>query len=96
MEQELDLTRNNPYASGYIINYDDETQELQTDLPIYEDDIQDKFESFNEGDTLQNLAGKWYSDSKLWHVLYHANLDVIDDPLNLPVGAIYRIPHFRT
>jgi LysM repeat protein len=44
------------------------------------------------GDTLYNLARKYYDDSTMWDIIYGANEDTIDDKRLLKTGQILIIP----
>lgn len=44
------------------------------------------------GDTLYNLARKYYNDSAMWDIIYNANEETIDDKRLLNTGQILIIP----
>lgn len=44
------------------------------------------------GDTLYNLARKYYDDSAMWDIIYNANEETIDDKRLLKTGQILIIP----
>lgn len=44
------------------------------------------------GDTLYNLARKYYNDSAMWDIIYNANEETIDDKRLLKTGQILIIP----
>ncbi len=44
------------------------------------------------GDTLYHLARKYYDDSTMWHIIYEANEDTIEDESFLVKGQILVIP----
>lgn len=44
------------------------------------------------GDTLYNLARKYYDDSSMWDIIYDANEETIDDKKLLKTGQILIIP----
>lgn len=92
MAEEIELTTDNPYANGSIIEYDDGTLSLEREIKVYPKQPGDKYEWTKEGDTLTNLAGKYYNNSKYWHVLADANEELQDLIFDLPPGIYYRIP----
>ncbi|MDP7366202.1 MAG: LysM peptidoglycan-binding domain-containing protein, partial [Candidatus Pacebacteria bacterium] len=44
------------------------------------------------GDTLYHLAREYYDDSTMWHKIYEANEDTIEDESSLVKGQILIIP----
>lgn len=44
------------------------------------------------GDTLSQLASRYYNDANRWQAIYEANKDIIPDPNALQVGQKIRIP----
>lgn len=54
-------------------------------------------ESFNEytvatGDTLSKISGKVYGSAAQWERIYKANSDILQNPKDLKVGQILKIP----
>lgn len=92
MEDTLQLNIENPYAEGFIINYSDGTSSLERDTDdTYTTQPGDKYHTVVDGDDLTLLAGKFYNNSQLWHIIAKANPQ-IDDIFYLPIGQDIIIP----
>ena len=88
MIEELELEPDNPYFNGTILNFSDGTQELEAPNIVYESFEEDKYYTIQELDTLRSIAWRFYRDIKpfadrYWWVIYLANLDVIDVPMDI-------------
>tara|TARA_Y100000389_G_C16961336_1_gene271196 strand:+ start:109 stop:408 length:300 start_codon:yes stop_codon:yes gene_type:complete len=59
--------------------------------PKMEKTVDDKYIIGRQGDRLDNLAHKYYGDSRLWWILARANYLGKGD-LSVPIGAQIRIP----
>lgn len=53
----------------------------------------DKYHTFLENQTLEEVAGKYYGDSKLWYKISMGN-DIFN-PFDIEVGTVLRIPKLR-
>lgn len=92
MVEDLELNDTNPYAGGYIEEYEDGTYSLERDVPdTYTPKPGDLFITVVHGMTLSDLAGEHYNDSQLWHVIANANPQ-LEDYFNLPDGMDLIIP----
>ena len=93
---DLELSSNNPYARGFIVEYEDGTKTLERDTftnPIRS--IGDLTHIVADGDDLTQMAGVYYKDSQLWHKIANANPQ-LEDYFNLPVGMYLIIPNPAT
>lgn len=92
MDIELELTQDNPYARGFIVDYGDSTFTLETNPVTYPVEIGDEYYVVIEGDTLDTIAFEKYESSKLWHVIFDAN-GLINPFDTLELGRTLRIPN---
>lgn len=44
------------------------------------------------GDTLSKIAKEYYGDSGQYHAIYQANRDQLNDPNDIQVGQVLKIP----
>lgn len=59
--------------------------------PLMERNVSDIYIIGRQGDRLDNLAYKYYSDSKLWWIIARAN-NIGNGNLSVPIGEQIRIP----
>ena len=59
--------------------------------PLMERNVNDIYIIGRQGDRLDNLAYKYYSDSKLWWIIARAN-NIGNGNLSVPIGEQIRIP----
>lgn len=87
------LVGDSPYNQGFALRYSDGDYSLEAyprDIPFSINDIQ---HTVIEGETLQNIAYKYYRDSGKWYIISDAN--GIFNPLTEVVpGLILRIPYY--
>lgn len=89
------LKSNNPYSTGSILRFEDGTPPLLERKEIeYVPSTEDSLYTLTEGETLTDVAGKFYGDSKLYWVIAMAN--GIDNPLDLSESLDLIIPPFET
>lgn len=63
----------------------EQSREVKVDSePIYH--------KLKRGDTLRDVAYKYYKDKDLWTLIVDANPDVIRNPNRIPIGEIIKIP----
>ena len=61
--------------------------------PKMEKTTEDKYIISIQGDRLDNLAFKYYEDSRLWWILARAN-NLGKGDMEIPIGTQLRIPHY--
>lgn len=61
--------------------------------PKMEKTSEDKYIISIQGDRLDNLAFKYYEDSRLWWILARAN-NLGKGDMEIPIGTQLRIPHY--
>lgn len=59
--------------------------------PLMERNVNDIYIIGRQGDRLDNLAYKYYNDSKLWWIIARAN-NIGNGNLSVPIGEQIRIP----
>lgn len=92
----MELRFDNPYAYGKLIDFGDGEEQLLRAQFAYNESQITKTHTIKEGDTLSNLAGKEYGNSKLWWLIADVNGDIITNPLELEVGKVIIIPNKNT
>lgn len=68
------LTGSSPFNDAYIVKYDDGDVSLEVDPPIISRSTSDILHKVKSGETLQNIAFRYYGDSGLWYVIAEANV----------------------
>lgn len=86
----LRLRIDNPYSRGIVQRFKDETLSLDRFKVDYKPHERDSLHVVQDFDTLSDLAGKYYNNSKFWWVIADANN--IDDPFTLTVNSVLIIP----
>ena len=86
----MKLRRDNPYSTGKVFKFKDETRALlrvRLDIP---ESPKDRVHVLVEGETLDTLAFKFYKNSKLWWII--ADYNNILDPFDLTPYTTLDIP----
>ncbi len=94
-----ELPDNNLYVNGRVIDYSDVEAELER-IPVdYKPTEKDAYHTVVQGDSLDRIAYDRYKGivpdpSKYWWVIADANLEVIDNPLDISdlIGTDLVIP----
>lgn len=82
-----------PYDGAYAIKYKNGDVSLEVDPPSIGRSTSDKQHTVLEGETLQNIAFRYYGDSGLWYIIAEAN--VILNPFEeVTPGQILIIPAY--
>lgn len=81
---------NNPFITGYVINYKQGDQSLERFTLSYQKSDNDEMHSVTDYDTLWNISFDKYGTSKYWWVL--ADVNNIFNPFELTVGSNLLIP----
>lgn len=80
-----------PYDQAYVLNYGDGDYSLEavrTSVPSSSDDIQ---HTVKDGETLQNIAYRYYGDSGKWFLIAEANT-ILNPFKELESGTLIKIP----
>ena len=81
-----------PYNDAYVIKYEDGDVSLETYPPQIIPSSSDIFHTVLEGETLQNIAFRYYKDSGLWYAIAEAN-KILNPFEELKAGTLIRIPN---
>lgn len=82
-----------PYDGAYALKYAEGEYSLETNppvVPIAQEDLQ---HTLKEGETLQNIAYRYYGDSGKWYLIAEAN-KILNPFKELVDGMILRIPTY--
>ena len=82
-----------PYNNAYALNYGDGDYSLETtgvSVPSSSNDIQ---HTVKDGETLQNIAYRYYGDSGKWYIIAEAN-KILNPFKELEMGTLIRIPTY--
>ncbi len=80
-----------PYNQAYVLNYGDgdySLEAVQTSVPSSSDDIQ---HTVKDGETLQNIAYRYYGDSGKWYLIAEVN-GILNPFKELESGTLIKIP----
>lgn len=88
----MELRQDNPYAYGEILEFPNGDLLLVRDRIIIPEADTDRPYTVRDGDTLSNLAGRFFGSSKWLFVILDLNPDVLVNPFDLPTGITLRIP----
>lgn len=84
-----------PYNQAYVLNYGDgdySLEAVQTSVPSSSDDIQ---HMVKDGETLQNIAYRYYGDSGKWYLIAEAN-GILNPFKELESGTLIKIPVYAS
>ena len=82
-----------PYDNGFTLKYGDADQSLESYpllIPSYPNDFQ---HTLKEGETLQNIAYRYYGDSGKWYIIAEYN-NIINPFTELKGGMVLMIPAY--
>ena len=82
----------NLYDRGYLIDYGDGELVLYRSQISYQQAAHDIYHPISEGETLYQIARKYYRSSSMWFFIADVN-DNIEDIFDLPVGDLLVIPN---
>jgi nucleoid-associated protein YgaU len=86
----------NPYVTGYIIDYYEGDRSLERFKITYKPSAGDKLHIVTDSDTLWNLAYDNYGNSKYWWIIADVNDNIIEDPFILELNSQIIIPDFNS
>ena len=84
-----------PYNQAYVLNYGDgdySLEAVQTSVPSSSDDIQ---HTVKDGETLQNIAYRYYGDSGKRYLIAEAN-GILNPFKELESGTLIKIPVYAS
>lgn len=82
-----------PYNNAYALKYNDGDYSLEAKPPIVPESPNDIQHTVKEGETLQNIAFRYYGDSGKWYIIAEAN-KILNPFKELEMGNLIRIPTY--
>lgn len=87
------LTGASPYDGAVALKYDDGDYSLEVTPPLVPNTSNDKQHTVMDGETLQNIAYRYYGDSGKWHLIAEAN-NILNPLAELEPYQLIRIPMY--
>ena len=85
--------RSDTYTDSFRIIYPEGDESLERRPINHKEDINDSVYTIKDGDTLTNIAFKFYDEPNLWFLIADAN--EIINPFDLEVGKNIIIPNHQ-
>jgi nucleoid-associated protein YgaU len=82
-----------PYKNAYALNYGDGDYSLEAPIPSVPSSSNDIQHTVKDGETLQNIAFRYYGDSGKWYIIAEAN-GILNPFKELESGTLIRIPSY--
>lgn len=79
-----------PYNNAYALKYNDGDYSLEAKPPIVPESPNDIQHTVKDGETLQNIAFRYYGDSGKWYIIAEAN-KILNPFKELEMGTLIRI-----
>lgn len=87
------LVGDSPYKNAYALNYGDGDYSLEAPIPSVLSSSNDIQHTVKDGETLQNIASRYYGDSGKWYIIAEAN-GILNPFKELESGTLIRIPSY--
>ena len=87
------LVGDSPYKNAYALNYGDGDYSLEAPIPSVPSSSNDIQHTVKDGETLQNIAFRYYGDSGKWYIIAEAN-GILNPFKELKSGTLIRIPSY--
>lgn len=87
------LVGDSPYKNAYALNYGDGDYSLEAPIPSVPSSSNDIQHTVKDGETLQNIAFRYYGDSGKWYIIAEAN-GILNPFKGLESGTLIRIPSY--
>lgn len=87
------LVGDSPYKNAYALNYGDGDYSLEAPIPSVPSSSNDIQHTVKDGETLQNIAFRYYGDSGKWYIIAEAN-GILNSFKELESGTLIRIPSY--
>ena len=87
------LVGDSPYKNAYALNYGDGDYSLEAPIPLVPSSSNDIQHTVKDGETLQNIAFRYYGDSGKWYIIAEAN-GILNPFKELESGTLIRIPSY--
>lgn len=82
-----------PYNNAYALKYNDGDYSLEAKPPVVPESPNDIQHTVKDGETLQNIAFRYYGDSGKWYIIAEAN-GILNPFKELESGTLIRIPSY--
>lgn len=82
-----------PYDNGFTLNYGDGDYSLESYPLLIPSSPNDFQHTLKEGETLQNIAYRYYGDSGKWYIIAEYN-NIINTFTELKGGMVLMIPAY--
>lgn len=82
-----------PYNNAYALKYNNGDYSLEAKPPIVPESPNDIQHTVKDGETLQNIAFRYYGDSGKWYIIAEAN-KILNPFKELEMGNLIRIPTY--
>ncbi len=82
-----------PYNNAYALKYNDGDYSLEAKPPVVPESSNDIQHTVKDGETLQNIAFRYYGDSGKWYLIAEAN-NILNPFQELEPYQILRIPMY--
>lgn len=82
-----------PYNNAYALKYNDGDYSLEAKPPVVPESSNDIQHTVKDGETLQNIAFRYYGDSGKWYIIAEAN-GILNPFKELESGTLIRIPFY--
>ena len=82
-----------PYNNAYALKYNDGDYSLEAKPPIVPESPNYFQHTVKDGETLQNIAFRYYGDSGKWYIIAEAN-KILNPFKELEMGTLIRIPTY--
>lgn len=82
-----------PYDNGFTLNYGDGDYSLESYPLLIPSSPNDFQHTLKEGETLQNIAYRYYGDSGKWYIIAEYN-NIINPFTELKGGMVLMIPAY--
>ena len=87
------LTGASPYDGAVALKYDEGDYSLEVTPPLVPNTSNDKQHTVMDGETLQNIASRYYGDSGKWYLIAEAN-NILNPLAELEPYQLIRIPMY--
>ena len=87
------LVGDSPYKNAYALNYGDGDYSLEAPIPSVPSSSNDIQHTVKDGETLQNIAFRYYGDSGKWYIIAEAN-GILNPFKELESGTLIRITSY--
>lgn len=81
------------YNNAYALKYNDGDYSLEAKPPVVPESPNDIQHTVKDGETLQNIAFRYYGDSGKWYIIAEAN-KILNPFKELEMGTLIRIPTY--